>query len=184
MHGNNFTMNLSWVILLVLGVTVSSIFTIILIWFSKKNISADIASLHILHMLNTQGVSRKEILETVNASSTPITPGRVPLMLAKLQGEGLIERQGNSYVITFKGVNTLNRLDPVIKELQNIANMALNLPMSSKFIRSGLVHIVKVISGVHVTGAKETITPILEGRLKFPIGNAKSKLGIDLVGDS
>jgi len=122
MHGINFTMNLSWVILLVLGVSISSIFTIMLIWFSKKNFSANIARLHILHMLNTQRMSVKEILETVNERrSTPIPLERVPLMLVKLQEEGLIERQGiNRYVITSNGLETLKNLDAISKEFQRV----------------------------------------------------------------
>ena len=120
MHGINFTMNLSWVILMVLGVTVSLIFTIVLIWFSKKNISANVARRDILHMLNTQGMSVKEILETVN-ESTSIPLERVPLMLVKLQEEGLIERQGiNRYVITSNGLETLKNLDAISKEFQRV----------------------------------------------------------------
>ena len=118
-------MNLSWDILLVLGVTVSSIFTIMLIWFSKKNVTTNLSRHYILHMLNAQAMSVKEISETAKEGRNgTIWPRQVPVLLVKLQEEGLIQRGCiNRYVITSRGLEALKNLDAINKEFQRVASV-------------------------------------------------------------
>lgn len=94
----------------------------LLIGYNSKKIAKMVLRRHILYMLRTKDMSAKELLESVKYTSTAISPSSVPVMLVKLQQEGLIQHQGNNrHVITGKGLESLKNLDAISKEFQGVA---------------------------------------------------------------
>jgi len=129
-------MNMQQVLLTLVGATVSLILAVVLIWYSKKTIAKTMSRRHILHMLKTHGMNGTELTDAAKeCRSTVISPKLVPVMLVKLQEEGLIQRAGNNtYVITTKGLESLKSLDAMSKEFQKVAKIVQKTSMISKFM--------------------------------------------------
>jgi DNA-binding PadR family transcriptional regulator len=87
-------------------------------------------------MLKTKGMTGIELKNAaMECRSTIISPKLVPVMLVKLQEEGLIQQAGNSmYVITTKGLESLKSLDSMNKEFQKIAKIMQRTSSISKLM--------------------------------------------------
>lgn len=129
-------MNMQRVLLTLVGAIVSLILAMMLVWYSKKTITKTMSRRHILHMLKTQVMSGMELTDAAKeCRSAVISPKLVPVMLVKLQEEGLIQRAGNNkYVITTKGLESLRSLDSMSKEFRKVAKIVQKTSMISKFL--------------------------------------------------
>ena len=143
-------MNMQGVLLTLVGAIVSLILAVVLIWYSKKTITKTMSRRHILHMLKTHGMSGTELTDAAKeCRSAVISPKLVPVMLVKLQEEGLIQQAGNSrYVITTKGLESLKSLDSMSKEFQKVAKIVQKTSMISKFMVTEVIDRVAMISGM------------------------------------
>ena len=143
-------MNMQRVLLTLVGATVSLILAVMLIWYSKKTIAKTMSRRHILHMLKMQGMSGTELTDAAKeCRSAVISPKVVPVMLVKLQEEGLIQRASNNmYVITTKGLEALKSIDSMSKEFQKVAKIVRKTSMISKFIVTEAIDRVTMISDI------------------------------------
>jgi len=143
-------MNMQRVLLTLVGAIVSLILAVILIWYSKKTIAKTMSRRHILHMLKTKGMNGTELTDAAKeCRSAVISPKLVPVMLVKLQEEGLIQRTGNNrYVITTTGLESLTSLDSMNKEFQKIAKIMQKTSMISKLMVTEVIDRLTMISGI------------------------------------
>ena len=153
------SMNTQGVVLTMVGAVVSLILAIMLAWYSKKTIVKTMSRRHILHMLKMQGMNGKELTDTAGeCRSSVISPKLVPVLLVKLQEEGLIQRTANSrYVITTKGLESLKSLDSMSKEFQKVAKIVQRTSVISKFMVTEAIDRVAMISNIDdaTYGSKE-----------------------------
>ncbi len=165
-------MNMQQVVLTMVGATVSLILAMALLWYSKKTITKTMSRRHILHMLKSHGMNSAELAVSAKESrSTVISPKLVPSMLVKLQEEGLIQRAGNNmYVITTKGLESIQNLDSMGKELQKVARIVQKTSVVGKFM---------------VTEAFDWIAGVKDGVYKAYADdsqNAKSESAVPIYG--
>lgn len=152
-------MNTQRVMLTMVGAVVSMILTIIMVWYSKKTIAKTMSRRHILHMLKMRSMSGKELTDTaVECRSSVISSKLVPVLLVKLQEEGLIQQTANNrYVITTKGLESLMSLDSMSKEFQKVAKIVQKTSMISKFMVTEAIDRFAMISKMDdaIYGTKE-----------------------------
>lgn len=135
MHVKSNVMYVRKVLLNVRGEIFSLLLAPILMGYNSKKIAKMVLRRHILHMLRVKDMSAMEVIESVKYTSTTISLGSVPVMLVKLQQEGLIQRQGNNrYVITGKGLESLKNLDAISKEFQGAARLMRETFVPSNFV--------------------------------------------------
>ena len=105
---------------------------------------------HILHMLKMQKMSGKQLADTAKECRSDVISSKlVPLMLVKLQEEGLVQPAGNNrFVITTKGIESLKSLDSMSKEFQKIAKIVQNTSRIGKFMITDAIDRVAMISGM------------------------------------
>lgn len=141
------------ILLTLVGTIASLILAVMLVWYSKKTITKTMSKRHILHMLKTNNIRGKELAESAKeCQSSVISPKLVPVMLTKLQEEGLIQRTGNNkYVITTKGLESLNSLDSMSKEFQKLAKIMQKTSTISKFMVNEVIDRVTMISNIDDT---------------------------------
>lgn len=132
-----------------MGAAVSLILALVLIWYSKKTISKTMSRRHILHMLKIKSMSGTELTDTARECRSAVIPLKlVPVMLVKLQEEGLIQRAASKYVITTKGLESLKSLDAMSKEFQKVAKIMQKTSMISKFMVTEAIDRLTMISGM------------------------------------
>jgi len=146
-------MNMQKVLLTLVGAVASLILAIVLIWYSKKTIAKTMSMRHMLHMLKTKGMSGTELTDAAReCRSAVISPRLVPVMLVKLQREGLIQQaSNNTYVITTKGLESLKSLDSMSKEFQKVAKIVQKTSMISKFMITEAIDRLAMISDINNT---------------------------------
>jgi DNA-binding PadR family transcriptional regulator len=133
--------------LMFVGATASLILGVLMIWYSKNNMMKSISQLHVLKMLETYR-HRVELINAVKRTrSKEISPNLVPIMLIKLEREGLVLRTSDNYLITTKGRESLENLDSMNKEFQKMAKIIDKLSMVGKFIVSAIDR--KLILGIN-----------------------------------
>jgi len=124
--------------LMLAGATASLILAVLMIWYSKNNMMKSISRLRILQMLETYR-HRNDLINAVKGNrSKEISPNLVPIMLTKLQQEGLVLRTSDNYLITTKGRESLENLDSMNKEFQKMAKIIDKLSMVGKLIASAI----------------------------------------------
>ena len=143
-------MNTQQILLTLVGAILSLILAIILLWYNKKSITKTMSRRHVLRTLQTQGMSGTEVTDTVKQyGSDVISHKLVPVILVKLQEEGLIERDGNNrYAITGKGLESLKSLDAMTKEFQNVSKIMQKTSMLGKFMITEAIDRITMISGI------------------------------------
>lgn len=166
MSANNFLMNTSTqrILLTLVGTIASIILAVMLVWYSKNTITKTMSKRHILRMLKTDDMHGKELAESAKeCQSSVISPRLVPVMLTKLQEEGLIQQTGNNkYVITTKGLESLNSLDSMSEEFQKLAKIMQKTSTISKFMVNEVIDRITMISNIGDTadGKQEAKTEV------------------------
>ena len=143
-------MKMQQLLLTLVGATVSIILAVVLIWYSKNSITKTVSRRHILHMLKSESKNSMELTETVKGrKNNVISPKMVPVMLVKLQEEGLIQRtDNNKYVITTEGLESLKSLDSMSKEFQKLGKIVQKTSMISKFMITEAIDRLSMIAGM------------------------------------
>jgi len=143
-------MNTQQILLTLVGAILSLILAMILLWYSKKGMTKTMSKRHVLHMLKTDNMSGTELTDAVKQSGNDaISPKLVPVMLVKLQEEGLIQKEGNNrYVITGKGLESLKSLDAMSKEFQNVAKIMQRTSTLGKFVITEAIDRITMISNI------------------------------------
>ena len=143
-------MNTQQILLTLVGAILSLILAMILLWYSKKGMTKTMSKRHVLHMLKTDNMSGTELTDAVKQSGNDaISPKLVPVMLVKLQEEGLIQKEGNNrYVITGKGLESLKSLDAMSKEFQNVAKILQRTSTLGKFVITEAIDRITMISSI------------------------------------
>ena len=143
-------MNTQHILLTLVGAILSLILAMILLWYSKKGMTKTMSKRHVLHMLKTDNMSGTELTDAVKQSGNDaISPKLVPVMLVKLQEEGLIQKEGNNrYVITGKGLESLKSLDAMSKEFQNVAKIMQRTSTLGKFVITEAIDRITMISNI------------------------------------
>lgn len=138
------------ILLTLVGAIASLILAVMLVWYSKNTITKTMSKRHILHMLKTNNMHGKELAESAKeCQSSVISPKLVPVMLTKLQEEGLVQQTGNNkYVITTKGLESLNSLDSMTKEFQKLAKIMQKTSTISKFMVNEVIDRITMISNI------------------------------------
>lgn len=141
-------MNLQRFVLTLLGATVSLILAMVLVRYSKRSIVKTMSQRHILHMLKARGMGVAELTGTVRQCRSALLPPKlVPVVLVKLQQEGLIQMAGgNRYVITTRGLESLRSLDSMSKEFQKVAKIVQKTSSISKFIAAQAIDSISMLS--------------------------------------
>ncbi len=123
---------------------------ILLVWYSKKTIAKAMSRRHILHMLKAGGMSAVELTDAAKKCNSPVISHKlVPVILVKLQEEGLVQRaSSNKYVITTKGMESLMSLDSMSKEFQRVARIIQKISMVGKFMVNEAIDTVAMISSI------------------------------------
>lgn len=142
------SMNTQRILLTIVGAVVSLVLAIILVWHGKKTIAKTMSRRHILHMLKTRGMDGKELTDAAKeCKSDAISPKLVPVLLVKLEEEGMIQKADNNrYVITTKGLQSLKGLDAMSKEFQKVAKIMQKTSAISKFMVTEAMDRVTMIS--------------------------------------
>ena len=143
-------MNTQQILLTLVGAILSLILAMILLWYSKKGMTKTMSKRHVLHMLKTENMSGTELTDAVKENGNDvISPKLVPVMLVKLQEEGLIQKEGNNrYVITGKGLESLKSLDAMSKEFQNVAKIMQRTSTLGKFVITEAIDRITMISNI------------------------------------
>ncbi len=143
-------MNTQQILLTLVGAILSLVLAIILLWYSKKSITKTMSRRHVLRTVETQSMSGTEVTDTVKQWGSDIVSHKlVPVILVKLQEEGLIERDGNNrYTITGKGLESLKSLDAMTKEFQNVSKIMQKTSMLGKFMITEAIDRIAMISGM------------------------------------
>lgn len=138
------------ILLTLVGAIASLILAVMLVWYSKNTITKTMSKRHILRMLKTNNMHGKELAESAKeCQSSVISPKLVPVMLTKLQEEGLVQQTGNNkYVITTKGLESLNSLDSMTKEFQKLAKIMQKTSTISKFMVNEVIDRITMISNI------------------------------------
>ncbi len=152
-------MNMQQILLTLVGATVSIILAILLVWYSKKTIAKAMSRRHILHMLKAGGMSAVELTDAAKKCNSPVISHKlVPVILVKLQEEGLVQRaSSNKYVITTKGIESLMSLDSMSKEFQKVAKIIQKISMIGKFVINDMIDRVAMISAIDGTSTGKEI---------------------------
>jgi DNA-binding PadR family transcriptional regulator len=122
----------------------------VLLWYSKKSMTRTMSRRHVLNMLKTDNMSGSELTDAVKESGNDvISPKLVPVMLVKLQEEGLVQKESNNtYVITNKGLESLKSLDAMSKEFQNVAKIMQRTSTLGKFVITEAIDRITMISDI------------------------------------
>jgi DNA-binding PadR family transcriptional regulator len=101
-------------------------------------------------MLKTDNMSGNELTDAVKERGNDVvSPKLIPVMLVKLQEEGLIQRESNNrYVITNKGLESLKSLDAMSKEFQNVAKIMQRTSTLGKFVITEAIDRITMISEI------------------------------------
>ncbi len=145
---NEHNMDMQRFLLTLLGATVSLILAMLLIRYSKRSMVRTMLQRHILHMLKSRGMSAAEISDAVKQCRSAILPPKlVPVVLSKLQNEGLVQIAASSrYVITSKGLESLRVLDSVSREFQRVAKIVQKTSSISKFMAAQAIDSIAMFS--------------------------------------
>lgn len=130
------SMNTQGILITIVGGIVALIAAVILVWYSKKTVTNAMSKRHILQMLKMKGMDGRELIAAARKfKSAVVSPKLVPILLVKLEREGLIQRAAaNKYALTTKGLEILKNLDSTSKELQKVAKIIHRTSMVSKII--------------------------------------------------
>jgi DNA-binding PadR family transcriptional regulator len=143
-------MKMQHVLLTLVGATLSVVLALILVWYSKNSISNTVSRRQILQMIKSEEMSSSEIASAVSeASNSTVSPKRVPVLLVKLQEEGLVQKAGsNKYVISAKGMEALESIESMSKEFQKLGNIAQRTSAISKFVINEAIDRLTMFSGL------------------------------------
>jgi len=152
-------MDMQKVLLTLVGVIVSVILAMLLTWYSKKTITRAMSRRHILHMLKAGSMGAAELTDAAKkCNSHVISHKLVPVILVKLQEEGLVQKASNNkYVITTKGIESLKSLDSMSKEFQKVAKIIQKTSPVSKFLINDMIDRFAMISSIDETGKEKEI---------------------------
>ena len=144
-------MNTQQILLTLVGAILSLVLAMVLLWYSKKSIAKTMSKRHVLHMLRTENMSGTELTDAIKENENDvISPKLVPVILVKLQDEGLIQKEGdNRYVITSKGLESLKSLDAMSKEFQNVAKILQRTSTLGKFVITEAIDRITMISNIN-----------------------------------
>ncbi len=144
-------MNTQRILLTIVGAVVSLILVVILVRYSKKTVAKTMSKRHILHMLKMQSMDGKELTNAAKESKSDVISYKMmPLLLVKLEEEGLIQRTGNNRcVITPKGLESMKSLDSMSEEFQKLAKIIQKTSLVSKFIVSEIIDRITEISSMN-----------------------------------
>lgn len=135
-------------LLTVVGTIVSPIFAIFVVWYSKKNIAKTMTRRHILHLLKAKNMNGKELIDTAKeCRSEVISPKLIPILLVRLEEEGLIQKAANNrYTTTTNGLESLQSIDAMAKEFQKVAKIMRRTSMIGKFMTAEALDRISMLS--------------------------------------
>jgi DNA-binding PadR family transcriptional regulator len=145
-------------VLTLLAAVISIILAMVLIWYSKNNMVKTMSRRHVLHMLRSKTMSAGELAHTARESeSTVITHKLLPVLLVRLQEEGLIQKSGSIFAITTKGLESLKSLDSASREFMKIAKIIDRTSTVSKFLMSEAIERIAAISNIDMEESRRTV---------------------------
>ncbi|MEM3084551.1 MAG: hypothetical protein QXU32_03000 [Nitrososphaerales archaeon] len=138
------------ILITLIGAIVAATLAMVLVWYSKKTIMNAMSKRHVLHTLKTRSMNGKQLVDSAKeCRSDAISPKLIPLLLVKLQEEGLIQRAGsNMYAITTKGLESLNNLESMNKEFKKILSIMQKTSVIGKLMLNEVLERIAMISSI------------------------------------
>ncbi len=154
-----YGMDMQKVLLTLVGATVSIILAMLLVWYSKKTIAKAMSRRHILHMLKAGSMGAAELADAAKKCNSPVILHKlVPVILVKLQEEGLVQKASNNkYVITTNGIESLKNLDSMNNEFRKVAKIIQKTSAVSKFLINDMIDRFVMISSIDETGNEKEV---------------------------
>lgn len=157
------------VLILLLAGIVSVVLAIVFIRYSKKRIARSMSRHFLLRMLKTRSMNGKELANSARgARSNAVQPELIPVLLVKLEQEGLIQRAGseNRYVITTRGLQSLLDMDSYVHEVQRVSRA---VELTSRIAKFMISHAVDRISMIGMYDSTENENQIIRGKEKSKV---------------
>lgn len=111
----------------------------------------------------------KELIDTAKERrSEAILPKLIPILLVKLEAEGLIQRADNNrYTITTNGLKSLQSIDEMVKEFQKVAKIMQRTSMIGKFMVAKTIDTISMLSSDNINSEKKETMPVYADRVSI-----------------